>query len=95
MQILEFVHLNEIDPVYFETSYYVAPDRTGEKSYALLYAALKKTGYVALAHVAMHRREHLVVIRAGERGILLHTMVCANEVRKDQEFRADPGIGGR
>src|SRR5262249_1246229 len=49
IQILEFVHLREIDPVYFETSYYVAPDRSGEKPYALLYAALKKTGYVALA----------------------------------------------
>ena len=49
IQILEFVHLREIDPVYFETSYYVAPDPAGEKPYALLYAALRKTGYVALA----------------------------------------------
>lgn len=92
IQILEFVHLNEIDPVYFETSYYVAPDRAGEKPYALLYGALQKTGYVALAQIAMHRREHVAVIRAGDRGILMHTMFYANEVRKDQEFPADPAI---
>jgi DNA end-binding protein Ku len=92
IQILEFVHLREIDPVYFETSYYVAPDRAGEKPYALLYAALQKTGYVALAQIAMHRREHIAVIRAGERGILMHTMFYANEVRKDQEFKAEAGL---
>ncbi len=92
IQILEFVHLREIDPVYFETSYYVSPDRAGEKPYALLYAALRKTGFVALAQIAMHRREHVAVIRAGDRGILMHTMFYANEVRKDQEFKADPAI---
>jgi DNA end-binding protein Ku len=92
IEILEFVHLREIDPVYFETSYYVAPDRAGEKPYALLYAALQKTGYVALGQIAMHHREHVAVIRAGGRGILLHTMFYANEVRKDQEFQADPAI---
>jgi DNA end-binding protein Ku len=89
IRILEFVHLREIDPVYFETSYYVAPEAAGQKPYALLYAALQKTGFVALAQIAMHRREHVAVIRAGDRGILMHTMFYANEVRKDQEFKAD------
>ena len=92
IEIQEFVHLREIDPVYFETSYYVAPDRAGEKPYALLYAALQKTGYVALAQIAMHRREHVAVIRAGDQGILMHTMFYANEVRKEQEPRADPAL---
>lgn len=53
------------------------------------YAALQKTRYVALAQIAMHRREHIAVIRAGDRGILMHTMFYANEVRKVQEFKAD------
>jgi DNA end-binding protein Ku len=87
-----FVHLSEIDPVYFETSYYVAPDRAGEKPYALLCAALQRTGYVALAQITMHRREHVAVIRAGDRAILMHTMFYANEVRKDQEFKADAAV---
>ena len=51
---------------------------------------LRKTGHVALAQIAMHRREHVAVIRAGERGILMHTLFYANEVRKEQEFQADP-----
>ena len=92
IQILEFVQLREIDPVYFETSYYVAPDRAGEKPYSLLCTALRKTGYVALAQIAMHRREHVAVIRAGDRGILMHTMFYANEVHKEQEFKADSAL---
>ena len=89
IQISEFVHLLEIDPVYLETSYYVEPEPGGEKPYALLYRALRQTGYVALAQIAMHRREHIAIIRPGERGILMHTMYYTNEVRKDQEFAAD------
>src|SRR5437879_8755067 len=65
MQIQEFVHMDEIDPVYLETSYYVAPEPSGEKAYALLFAALQKTGYVGIAQFAMHRREHVVVVRPG------------------------------
>jgi DNA end-binding protein Ku len=48
MQILRSVRLTEIDPVYFESSYYVAPNRVGERAYSLLYLALKESGYVAL-----------------------------------------------
>ena len=92
IQILEFVHLGEIDPVYFETSYYVAPEHAGAKPYSLLYTALRKTVYVAIAQIAMHRREHVAVIRAGDCGILMHTMFYANEVRKEQEFKADAAL---
>ncbi|MDQ6759524.1 MAG: hypothetical protein M3Z32_06615, partial [Acidobacteriota bacterium] len=52
MEILEFVKLEEIDPVHFETSYYVAPDEAGEKAYALLFQAMRETQFVALAEVA-------------------------------------------
>jgi DNA end-binding protein Ku len=91
MEIGEFVKLSDIDPVYFETSYYVAPDEGGEKAYSLLFQALKESGYVALAEVAMHRREHVMVIRPGERGLIAHTMFYASEIRSDQEFRTTPG----
>ena len=73
----------------FRDLHYVAPEHAGAKPYSLLYTALRKTGYVAIAQIAMHRREHVAVIRAGDRGILMHTMFYANEVRKEQEFRAD------
>ena len=87
MQILEFVRFGEIDPVYLESSYYVVPDGGGEKAYALLFEALRETGYAALAEVAMHRREHIVIIRPGRRGLIAHTMFYDAEVRSQEEFR--------
>jgi DNA end-binding protein Ku len=92
MQILEFVKFDEIDPVYLESSYYVSPEKAGEKAYALLFEALKRSGYVAIAEFAMHRREHVVVLRAGKRGIILHTLFYNNEVRRDDEFPANESL---
>jgi DNA end-binding protein Ku len=89
MEIEEFVELSEIDPVYFETSYYVTPEQAGEKAYALLYRALQTTSLVAIAQFAMHSREHVVVLRPGKHGILAHTMFFASEVRAEEEYRAD------
>jgi DNA end-binding protein Ku len=89
MQILRSVRLPEIDPVYFETSYYVVPDRAGERPYALLYAALQKTEYVALAKVAMHGREHIIVLRPAARGIVAHTMYYRDEIRAENEYPAN------
>jgi DNA end-binding protein Ku len=92
MQILEFVQFAEIDPVFLESSYYVVPDRGGERPYALLFAALRKTGSVAIAQIAMHNREHVMVLRPGENGIISHTMFYADEVRKTDEFHADASL---
>jgi len=89
MEIQEFVKLAEIDPVYFETSYYVNPEEAGEKAYGLLYQAMSSTGLAAIAQFAMHTREHVVVLRPGRKGILGHTMFYENEVRADEEFHAD------
>ncbi len=89
MEILEFVKTSEIDPVYFDASYYVAPDEAGERPYALLFEALRRSGYAGVAKVAMHNREHTVVLRPGAHGILMHTMYYAAEVRKMEEFRTD------
>jgi len=81
MEIQEFVNLADIDPVYFETSYYVSPEEAGEKAYALLYRSMQTTG--------MHTREHVVVLRPGKTGLLAHTMFFTSEVRADEEYRAD------
>jgi DNA end-binding protein Ku len=89
MEIEEFVQLADIDPVYFETSYYVTPEEAGEKAYALLYKSMQTSGLVALAQFAMHSREHVVVLRPGKHGLLAHTMFFANEVRADDEYHAD------
>ena len=89
MPIEEFVKLEDIDPIYFETSYYLTPDGPGEKAYALLFQSMKVTGLVALARLSMHGREHVVVVRPGHSGMLAHTMFFSNEVRADEEYRAD------
>src|SRR3954463_8132615 len=88
MEILEFVKADQVDPIYLESSYYVAPDEGGEKAYALLFTALKDSGYYALAKVAMHNREHIIVLRPGAKGILSHTMFYQDEIRQVDEFRA-------
>ena len=89
MEILEFVKADEVDPIYLESSYYMGPDEGGEKPYALLFEAMKETGFFAVAKIAMHNREHIVVVRPGERGMILHTMYYSDEVRKADEFLTD------
>jgi DNA end-binding protein Ku len=92
MEILEFVKSDQLDPVYYESSYHVAPDDAGERPYALLFEALRRSGYVGIAKVAMHNREHIVILRPGKRGILLHTMYYEDEVRRIEEFRTDTAL---
>jgi DNA end-binding protein Ku len=95
MELVEFVSLASVDPVYFETSYYVQPEPAGEKPYALLYSSLKETGLVGVAQIAMHRREHIVLVRPGKAGLIAHTMYFASEVRADQQYRVDTALVNR
>jgi len=96
MEIVRSVRLAEIDPVFFETSYYVVPDRSAEKAYAILFEALRETQHVALARVGMYGREHVVIVRPGEHGILAHTMFYVDEIRFENEFRANrEGVGAK
>jgi DNA end-binding protein Ku len=94
MGITEFVLLQEIDPTFFDTSYYVVPERGGEKSYAILFEALRRSGYVALGTLAMHGREHTVVVRPANRGLVVHTLFHANEVRSSEEYVSDAALAG-
>ena len=86
MQILRSVKMQEIDPVFLETSYYVIPGPGGEHAYALFYRALTETKLAALAQIAMHGREHIIVLRAGGKGLIAHTMFYVNEVRSGEEY---------
>jgi DNA end-binding protein Ku len=89
MEIQEFVKAEEVDPIFFESSYYLAPDEAGEKAYALLFEALRRTGCVGVAKIAMHNREHIVILRPGPQGLMLHTMYYRYEIRQVDEFRTD------
>lgn len=81
MEILEFVKLDEMDPLYFDASYYLTPEDAGLKAYRLLMKAMQESGYGAIAKLYMHQREHIVIIRPGSKGLTLHTMYYSNEVR--------------
>jgi DNA end-binding protein Ku len=88
MEILQFARMDEIDPTYLETSYYVAPEESVSRPYTLLFAAMKDTGYDALAKVTMHGREHIVILRPAENSIVLHTMYFADELHKEKQVTA-------
>jgi DNA end-binding protein Ku len=89
MEILEFVKLDEMDPLYFDSSYYITPEDPGLKAYKLLMQAMEETGYGAIAKVTMHQREHIVVIRPGAKNLTLHTMFYSNEIRAAETLNTD------
>ena len=88
MEILEFVKASEVDPVYFESSYYMMPEEAGRRPYALLTKALEESEYVAIAKITMHNREYTVFLRPHEGGLMLHTMYYEEEVKKVEGFGA-------
>ena len=81
IDIAEFVPLPKVDPIYFEKTYYLGPDKGGEKAYRLLADAMAKTDRVALATFVMRGKESLVLVRPAQGGLMLHTMYFADEVR--------------
>jgi DNA end-binding protein Ku len=97
IDIAEFVPLAKVDPIYFEKTYYLGPDKGGEKAYKLLAEAMEKAGRVALAKFVMRGKENLVLIRPSQNGLMLHTMYYADEVRdfgevdKGDDAKVKPG----
>lgn len=88
MEILEFVKATDVDPIYFESSYYMMPEEAGRRPYALLSKALEDSDYVAIAKVTMHNREYTVFLRPSKGGLMLHTMYYQDEVRELEGFGA-------
>ncbi len=82
MDILQFVKADEFDPVFLDKSYHVLPEGDVKKPYALLRDAMKQRGQYAIAKVAMHNREHIVVIRPDGDELMLHTMFFVDEVQQ-------------
>lgn len=81
IEISEFVPLAEVDPVYFETSYHLGCGAASARAYKLLADAMESTERVALAHFTMRGKEHLVLVRPYEKGLMMHTIYYADEVR--------------
>jgi DNA end-binding protein Ku len=91
VDILCFADLKEVSFLYLETPYYLAPEKKGQKVYALLREALKKTGKIGIAHVVMHTRQHLAALIPSGNALVLNTLRWSGELRntKDLELPAD------
>jgi len=85
IEIIEFIPLAEVDPVYFEESYYLGSEAGASKAYRLLADAMAQSGRVALGRFTMRGKEHLVMIRPYAKGLMLHTIYYADEVREADE----------
>ena len=90
IDIAEFVPVEKVDPIYFEKSYYLGPERGGEKAYRLLAQAMEETGRAAVARYAARGKQYLVMLRASEGaqgglGIVMQTLLYADEVRPFSE----------
>jgi DNA end-binding protein Ku len=88
MDILQFVSSDEVDPIFFESSYYVAPEEKTAKPYALFLAALSDTKQDAIAKVTMHNREHIVLIRPSAGSLILHSLYYQNELHEANRSEA-------
>ena len=82
MDILSFAKQSEIDPLFFDSSYFVVAEEEGRKAYQLLLKTLEDSKRVGISKVTMHQREYTAFIRPYDRGLVLHTMYFANEIRE-------------
>jgi DNA end-binding protein Ku len=92
IRILDFVDMREIDPVYFQRSYYLAPDQAGAGAYSLLLEAMKRTGRIGIANVSIRSKGSLAAIRFIENCLVLETIAWPDEVRPVQQV---PGLPER
>ena len=81
IDIVQFVDLADIDPIYFQKSYYLVPEETGVKAYTLLRRAMEEDGRVAIAKVAFRDKEHLAALRFKDNIFVLETMFWPDEIR--------------
>jgi len=90
IEILEFVERDEIDPVYYETPYYVEPLKRGSKSHALLRAALERSGKVGIARVVLRTRQRMAALLVREGVLVLDLLRYAHELRSLDEVQVPP-----
>jgi len=82
MEIQQFVNLSDVDPIYFETSYFSVPEEAGRRGYTLLLETMEEMKVAAIAQVTMHQRERTVILRPYDGGLTLHTLYYPNEIRE-------------
>jgi DNA end-binding protein Ku len=86
MEILQFAKSDEVDPIYYETSYFSVPEEAGARAYALLLKAMEDMSYAAIAKITLHQRERAVVIRPYQNGLILHTIYYPKEIHEVKDY---------
>ena len=89
VEILEFVPLELVDPIYYEKSYFLGPDKGGARPYRLLAEAMRETGRAALAQYAARGKDYLVLVRPFEGGLIMQQLYYGKEVRSFTEVPMD------
>jgi DNA end-binding protein Ku len=92
IDIEDFVELNDIDPVYFEKSYIVAPQHSAEKPYALLLVAMERSERAGIGRFVLRTKPHLVAIRPANGTLALETLFFGDEVREARRLIGDAGV---
>jgi DNA end-binding protein Ku len=90
IEITEFVPADQVDPVYFEKSTYLGPDKGGDRPYRLLSQAMRQTGRAALARYAARGKDYLVLLRPYEDGLIMQQLRYSDEIRKFDEVPVAP-----
>jgi DNA end-binding protein Ku len=85
VEIIDFVKLEEIDPIYFERSYFMAPDSGGGKAYSLLREALMESGKIGVAKIMIRSKEQLAVVRVYKETLIMETIHFPDEVRSSKD----------
>ena len=91
IDIEDFVELSQIDPIYYETTYYLLPDKGAQKPYALLLEAMRKTGRVGIARFVLRTKQYLAAVRPLGKALAISTMLYSDEVVDQSELDGLPG----
>ena len=86
MEIMQFVKLPEVDPLYYQTSYFSVAEDPGRKAYSLIHRGMQQLNLGAIAKITLHQREQIVMIRPFEQGLVLHTLYYPEEIRAVAEY---------
>jgi DNA end-binding protein Ku len=92
MEIVQFVKLPEVDPLYYQTSYFSVAEDPGRKAYSLIHKGMEQLKLGAIAKITLHQREQIVMIRPFEKGLVLHTLYYPDEIRAVAEYDNQPDV---
>ena len=90
MEIVQFVAHDDVDPLYFQTSYFTVAETAGQRAYALIFQGMEHLKLGAIAKITLHQREQIVMLRPYDKGLVLHTLYYPAEVREVAEYGSQP-----